>query len=811
MNKVKVSNLYTFSDTGLDDGTIKEGNCFISNSLSGDELSIDTLNFTVIFPLSGQTNIVLTKLPYGTELIYYNDNVLIGKFYLTSVTRVEKNKYNIKGVSGIGLLDNSTHYGGIYTGQTANIIIADIFSDIAGYTVDEVFKQVQVFGWLPIDTRRKNLHQLLFAIGGCLKKDSTGVPFITVLDNAEEYNIEDNRIFLGGSIDYNSRATAVEVYEHTFVNLNTDKEDVLFDGEAQSSVIKCPSGVTREGTLVAFKQPYHDLAIEGTSILESGVNYAVLSPSSQCKLKGLAYTHTTRVVKQGETQVYIIAGAAPYSKGWFSKSNGGSSFNPSEGFTYFVQTVGDYYKKIYRWNGMAYEDAGESYIVKVDEDTIVSLANSANIAERVYSYYSSARSIKNEIKVGEERPTDYCSFTDPFGEEAKAFIKEMDINMGGSFPKADTEFIVDYSPAGIGNYYTHSLVLPANGTYTLQQLGIKKKNIRIVAIGGGNGGSGGQGGTGGTIGAFSSPGGTSIFYTNEAFITSSQTWTVPEGVTHIKIALIGAGGNSYNAKNGSYGNAGSCSGGASSVTFSPGSGGAGGAGGTAGAGGYHYEAEFDVIPGETYQITVGSGGGASTSFGPYSSNSGSRGTFEYKGSYMCNNGINGPQGAQGAQGTSWSGSGYNDYQWSPTIYVNVRVYGVTSYSGGTWNKCSLSTSTNGTISDGGVTKTRREARISCNGYITDSSSYPPSKAKSGSNGRNYGDGGSGATGGTGGKGTGGWQLTTTTGRISSGSTDVYFNNGFTSWPSSASTGSGNAGGVAGDPGYGAQGCAIIWY
>ena len=83
-------------------------------------------------------------------------------------------------------------------------------------------------------------------------------------------------------------------------------------------------------------------------------------------------------------------------------------------------------------------------------------------------------------------------------------------------------------------------------------------------------------------------------------ITTSKTWTVPAGVTEIRVMLFGGGGggfsNDYNR---------------------------GGGGGS----GYLAKGEFEVIPGSEYVITIGAGGaagsdGGKTSFGDLLSTNG---------------------------------------------------------------------------------------------------------------------------------------------------------------------------------------------
>lgn len=77
-NKIKVSNLYTFSNTGNDDGVLMTGNFFLGSSLSFDELTIDTLSFSVRY--FGESN--LSDYIYGTPVNYFRDDKLVGKFFL---------------------------------------------------------------------------------------------------------------------------------------------------------------------------------------------------------------------------------------------------------------------------------------------------------------------------------------------------------------------------------------------------------------------------------------------------------------------------------------------------------------------------------------------------------------------------------------------------------------------------------------------------------------------------------------------------------------------------------------------------------
>lgn len=450
-------------------------NCFLGNSISGAELSIDTLNSTLddrqnsmtefetaygeqfetaddekfyVIPwlvVSIRGKIEDTK--YGDPIYYEKDGNLIGKFYFSSVDRIGVNKYRVSCISAIGLLENSKHYGGIYTGQKMDEVLADIIGGVIEYSVDPAFNNIRVYGWLPPASRRDNLRQLLFVEGACIKKDGNGNIQISYVSDETSIEIPDNRIFIGGEIEFTTPATKVIVNEHGYSALPTDEEKTLFEGTVAATSIITPSGEQVEGSIVLFDGPMHDLSVEGSTILESGVNYAVLGYSSNCKLKGKAYTHTIRQIVRPDNATMLRSGDL-------------ISFKDNE--------------------------------VTVENATLVSLVNSENVADRVYSYYGFAKTTKADILVENERPSTSVSFTDPFGEKTSGYIKSMDIR-GSGILRASAEIIEGYVPPAIGDQYNTLKILSyENGTSFTIPDGVTR--IRLVIIGAGNGGQSGEAG-----------------------------------------------------------------------------------------------------------------------------------------------------------------------------------------------------------------------------------------------------------------------------------------------------------------------------
>lgn len=458
------------NDPGM---TLFSCNLFVSNSLLGDELSVDTLEtqlncsgyaYTYFRPKDSSCYVTAdnelfcvrprvvilaedpTQYAYGQKVQYYRDGVLKATLFMSSVKRVGKYIFAISCVSAIGLLDNDLHYGGIYNGSSVSTVLSDIIGGKIAYSLDTSLSSMRVYGWLPVATRRENLQQLLFAEGGVARSKADGSVQILALQAKNSTVISDSRLYSGGKIDYQGGVTSASITEHTYWAFDTDIEKKLFDGNLEIETLVSPKGITRQGSLVTFNEPMHDLKAAGARILESGANYAVLGSGLSCVLTGKAYTHTTRlVVRSGSGQTRTLTEV---------KDN----------------------------------------TALVTDATLVNFVNVESVAERVYSYYKASRAISNDIVLLSERPGDYVSLNDAFDDAALGFIKSLDVNVSQTL-RASAQILAGYTPPPPGDYYSHIEIITSNQTWTVPN-GCRGK-IRVVLGGGGQGGSSGcKGGDG---------------------------------------------------------------------------------------------------------------------------------------------------------------------------------------------------------------------------------------------------------------------------------------------------------------------------
>ena len=408
----------TFADEGNFDGVLLEGSFYNETSLLEDELSIDTMKIRV---RSINTSYPLHNFIYGSQVTFYKNDALYGKYYLVSVERQTKNEYILNVQSSIGLLDDTMHYGGIYSGEYASAIIKDIIGGKIAYTEHNIFSKIKVYGWLPVATRRENLKQLLFAVGGCVKKKNGDVYFTTLTVDAPKA-IPENKVFDTGKITYDSPASRIEVVEHQFSKVDSAPSEEVYSGEIVGSSFVTPKGYSvSDAALVTWDKPYHSLTFSDCTLLnnEMGVNYAVVSSSGSATISGKPYIHSKMIVSR-------------------DKEN--------------------------------YE--GKEKVAKVENATLVTLANSNSVAEKVMAYYNSPCTLSGAIVMDGEKPLDNITMPNQFEEENTGMIKSIEGTLGKQITKGELELRIGYNPPPIyGTRTPVSLAITTPPTKTVYEAG----------------------------------------------------------------------------------------------------------------------------------------------------------------------------------------------------------------------------------------------------------------------------------------------------------------------------------------------------
>lgn len=417
----------------------------MSVDLVANQLSIDTFDISVITATPSD----VTGIAYGTPCWYFFDGSLIGKFFFKKAIRISKTVYKLTIMSAVGLLDNMSDPGGVFEAQSDTFlsVVSGIIGGSPGALADGLYPvtggvfdcyveaQVSILpigGWLKYSTKRKNLHDLLFAESVSMTKADDGTPLFTFLYNQQTpTQIPDNKIYINGTVNYEDAATAVEVTEHTYLNLgNADELVTLFDGSAEGTVTNA---------LVLFDEPCHDLTATNLTISSSNANYAIVTGSGT--LTGRKYTHSQKVVRR-------------------------EVLNPQ----------------------------GRTNEISVSDVTLVNPLNSANVADRLLAFYSAANTIDMDVVKDAVNPQ--CgrqyAFTDPFGDSKTGFVTKMTLHPSNIL-RANCHIITDYTPTGQGNNYSQAQLFTA-GDITVPEDIDKMRLVLIAGGSGGSPGSNGSNG-----------------------------------------------------------------------------------------------------------------------------------------------------------------------------------------------------------------------------------------------------------------------------------------------------------------------------
>lgn len=665
----------------FEDDDILNGNCYIENDLTSSSLSINTFDAEVRC-----TDPALSNTAKNEKLTYFHNNAQTGVFFVQSVSRIGTDRYKLSAVSAMGLLDQRQHYGGIYTGQTAQELISDICGPVP-VIVKSILAGMTLYGWLPIGTARENLAQVVFALGAAVKTDLNGVIRIEGLWNGVTCGIGMDQMSLGSAVEYSTPVTSVVVTEHQYVQVN--EEDTLFEG------------ATVEGDIITFSEPMHGLTASGFSILDSGANYAKVSAGSGT-LTGKKYRHNTRQVIREVSQ------------------------------------------------------AQEESVVTVEEATLVSLVNSAAVADRLANFYACRETIRGDIACQAERPGDVVSQYHPFDKTTvSACLQSMDINLSRKLKAAETG-LVGYIPQQIEQIeiLENRIILTGSGSWSVPD-GVT--SLRVVVIGSGNGGQAGSDGTNGAR---------TYLVLTSAEVNAGGSWSEAAGLPGI-----------------------------------------GGAGGQGGKGGRILQAVLEVEPGEVIQYSAapgGSGGsengssgtaGGNTTFGNLTSANGSVNDSGYtdpiSGITYAAKGKDGLDGGDGGKGGTASLNNFTE---------GGDGEAVGSYPGGDGGSGGYTNSSTGWMymryggggGGGAADGTNGGGGNGTYGRDGGHGASPPSA----SNADTYGSGGDGGAGGGGGGSAG----------------SVFFkSDGGTGSTGFWGTLSGGAAGTGAAGGAGADGCIIVYY
>lgn len=213
----------------------------------------------------------------------------------------------------IGLMSDTTFYGGMYNAVLAGVIFDEIFNDygFTDYEIEEDIRNTVLTGYLGIMTHREALQQVAFACGACVSTSRvTGIKIFKPSTETINFIDLDRKILSNSEVTQNDLITSVNITRHNYV---LEQGDVTSINETPNSAggttlsIEQDDGATSKevykGELeagkhrVSFSNPSTNLSASGCTIINSGVNYADINveTAGNVVIRGNEYVDHTAI------------------------------------------------------------------------------------------------------------------------------------------------------------------------------------------------------------------------------------------------------------------------------------------------------------------------------------------------------------------------------------------------------------------------------------------------------------------------------------------------------------------------------------
>lgn len=405
------------------------------------------------YALYGLWNDSPADLPHGTPVWIYRDGKAADRLYLEKATQVGRDQWAISAVSVVGMLDLERHRGGVYTGK----LMIDVLGEFFGFSEYEFDKAARLYhavgslaecfvaadvatttvnGLLQVDWKRTNLHKLLFAYCVTMSRTPEGaLSFYHLAPPAAAPEIDDDRIYMGGSVTYDHPVTDVELVEYTYVWDETAEAERVYDNTSAPH--------TEGEALVTFSKP---------------VNPATITVSGDEMFVRDANEVSAYVTGHGE--IYAV----PYQvqERTLSKS-----------------VEGKVIRKTKRVSGVE----------------LVNPVNSSNLLTKLFEFYTQRREVSGSLKLQGEKSGELYSFTNPHGKQETAYLSSLDWT-DSAITKAECKWIANFRPSGVSSNMQNFVLLTGSGVWEVPEALRTSGSpvVRAIIIGGGQGGHGGYSG-----------------------------------------------------------------------------------------------------------------------------------------------------------------------------------------------------------------------------------------------------------------------------------------------------------------------------
>lgn len=207
----KVSRVIFGVDRTFERGELRGVKVTEQIDLLSSQLSINKMDFT----LDSKTGIeyIFQRL----QPIYaYNGQTLIGAFYVDRGNRMGVGLYDLTCNDAIGVLDNDPFPATMYSGKNAKDAILEVLGGKFGLELDPALENETLTGPILEGTRRYALHQIAFALRAVVDTSGTDKIMVFRAASADPEEIDQSRIYTGGSAETSAPVTAIKLTTHSY-------------------------------------------------------------------------------------------------------------------------------------------------------------------------------------------------------------------------------------------------------------------------------------------------------------------------------------------------------------------------------------------------------------------------------------------------------------------------------------------------------------------------------------------------------------------------------------------------------------------
>lgn len=229
----------------------------------------------------------------------YDDDVLIGVFYIDGSTRYGPMLYDVSCQDAIGVLDLETVPSAMYTDKNAMELAKEILNKKFRLEYDPELANETVTGYIPDGTKRNALHHIAFALRAVVDTSGTeAVRFFRPSFGAAE-EIPPGRAYVNGSVDFGAAVTSVQVTAHSYSTEEPGQDERKNSVEAD--------GVTYYDTETVYTINNPDVTPSTIPNVVEIKNATLVNPSNVAAIAQSAYDyymrrskHNVKIIMDGE-------------------------------------------------------------------------------------------------------------------------------------------------------------------------------------------------------------------------------------------------------------------------------------------------------------------------------------------------------------------------------------------------------------------------------------------------------------------------------------------------------------------------------